>query len=769
MVSYRKVGNKLVRTDKKGGNAPKTIMLPDNRSAKQKNKAITSGKEAANQYNISYDDGVNTFSTTKAGEGRLYTLKTSQGQTYQSSNLAFLQEKQRTQGGTIKNVISVGSQFATPSKPSTPAQLQGSYLPAGTSSGVSDRTLSQPLMVSEGLAQKMSSSPPVDVYKNEQGQIVSVGRPPEPQAAPTPTARDPNRYGGSTISMAPSDFKSRVQRSRTYAVAANLFEGFTFQGNAPEQTGGDRVLEGSRTTGQAAGLLTLGLSSTPRSAQTIVSGASRVNTALSTGPRVVQAGYELTKGLLTIGATSSATKKAVEVSRPSFSGITDDYFTRSYEESLAKSGQGGFGRSFSYGLTPLAGDERVFYTDFYNKMKEAGLSNNEAERASVRALQERATLGVSEGLSLVAIGASSERIGQRFVQPVIKNFKASAPVAKSVLAKKLFLPIAYAGAVEGATSVQSQSILRGEREYEIAGVKLSRGQAIAAGAGVGFFTAGTIGSKIGAGSIDNTGRGLNVAANIVDPTEAPGDAFARYASNIGARYTGRKPGEYALRFNAPTQTFTGVVTPTEVFATTTSSQNKPPRVFTRTTVNIRTPVSINTPTSVTSFTPVSTSVRVPTAAPLTTSVSPFVPSPSQTPTTTPNRGKARVPVVFSSTVPVPTETKTPVAISTAVTIPSTVPVPVYTTTTITTPTTVTVPVPVTVPTKPFIPLSTPGGSGGGYKFKSFFKGKQKKGYTPSTFAALTGLKGKRPSKLAISTGLSVRPIISNKKMRTFFG
>ena len=255
---------------------------------------------------------------------------------------------------------------------------------------------------------------------------------------------------------------------------------------------------------------------------------------------------------------------------------------------------------------------------------------------------------------------------------------------------------------------------------------------------VGGVAAATLGVPIARyAEVGNKGgsKGVNTIANIADPFELPGDLTADAIS------TGRFPKE------TPTVTTTGKGLRPDL---TFSSQ----RYFS----DVNKGQDTLRVSGDTRFTPVVTPTASFKPAPLVSdTTSPPAPAPAPVPSPVPAPAPAPVPTGTTTTTTAPTATTTT---STTTTAPVPVPVPVPVPTTTTAP----VPIPVVTPTNPAAPIAFPNffGSSSGTqqkKRKPLFK------YTPSAFALVTGITGKQPSKTAVRTGFSIRPITKSNKRK----
>lgn len=255
------------------------------------------------------------------------------------------------------------------------------------------------------------------------------------------------------------------------------------------------------------------------------------------------------------------------------------------------------------------------------------------------------------------------------------------------------------------------------------------------------------------------GKGINLFANIVDPFEKPGDMLADFTTKTSK-----------LEYNVPTITVSGTAsTPTYSFGTssTTSQEyfygaNKGQDTRIK---NDELKFNINTnlpkveepapikPGKNKGITPGITSPSITTPTPAAPPAALFVntKSRSQAPTNPIIPTDATAPIPTTPVVPIPTDPTAPIPTNPSVPIPTSPVVPI--------PSNPIVPIPIPVVT------ATPREAGflavgGGLGFGSGYgkKGKRLLKYTPSAYSLFTGLKGSKPSKAAIKSGFSIRPI-----------
>lgn len=324
--------------------------------------------------------------------------------------------------------------------------------------------------------------------------------------------------------------------------------------------------------------------------------------------------------------------------------------------------------------------------------------------SSELALSSRRTTAKTEAFVLVLPGVSSEVKGSQLISRMGEVKGTFGGVLR-----KSSIQIGKVGAIEGSSQYVIQQTGRDQRinptEFALAG-------------GVGAITAGVLGGSIvafGATGAKKTSRALNIGANILDPTEYPGDRIA-YAS-------GRVP-----------QVFVKTPTPSPSFIFSQTSNSRPSA---RDSFRATIPVSTTDP--YTKSNP---------------SINPFVPTTTQQP-------------ISPTPVPVPNPVPSPASTRTSTPVP--VPVPVKTNT----PVTPFVPTTTKQPINPFVPVSVSSskfplfpfgpsvgkflGSSSNKGFSSYLKAQ----YTPSLFAQTFGITSKKRPKGSF-TGFELRPIYTGR-------
>lgn len=254
--------------------------------------------------------------------------------------------------------------------------------------------------------------------------------------------------------------------------------------------------------------------------------------------------------------------------------------------------------------------------------------------------------------------------------------------------KKTFFPIAEAGFAEGAAQEVLQSKARNR--------EINPQKALMAG-GFGAISAGTIGAAIASSAPikPTVSSGLNLAANIADPFEKPGDITADLLE-AGAEALGKAPARKTKIITAsiPEQAITLI-----------TEGPSPGR---------KAPTSIN----IFSNTPVKTPATTPTPVNTPTNINQLIGT-SRTPTAVSIPGFTPIPVPVSAPVNIPASIPTDVPISAPVDIPASIPTSI--------PTSVPISIPISTPIfrlPPPVPLDFNldfggGRSGGRIQFSKF--------------------------------------------------
>jgi hypothetical protein len=285
--------------------------------------------------------------------------------------------------------------------------------------------------------------------------------------------------------------------------------------------------------------------------------------------------------------------------------------------------------SMGFALNPLISNR----SQFIKIAKQQGLTGNEIELA----LSQRSTLGVGEGVALLNVARFSERFGSKEVSKAFqqKGTKKTTSTGLETF-KTTFNPIARAGAIEGAISVKAQQdFRRQERNYK----------EIAAGAGFGFLSAGSIGGLIAGTKVAAATKGkkgivskvITGGSYMTDPFEFPGDKLASL-QNKALRKAGFNVVEPSIKVKSVTEM------PTLAFGTQT--QTKGPK----TQIGIPLKTKTQIPTNI--LTDIKTNIPTPAQVPIKTQINTQTTTTTPTTTTTNILTKTNVPVNIPAQVPV---------------------------------------------------------------------------------------------------------------------
>ena len=384
--------------------------------------------------------------------------------------------------------------------------------------------------------------------------------------------------------------------------------------------------------------------------------------------------------------------------------------------------------------------------------KKQGLNSGEAatlfEAASARARGRGfAEMGAyTVGSTVTELSGFFQASKTFYTSPSVFTSKAKAA---SFVGKRVGVNSAFLGAAEGGSFVYAYQSARDiplSSGYKVGGVTIP---SVAVGAVAGAASAGTLGYYIAKWGVSRPklSRFTLGAAYLGDPFESVGDVSAK-ALTSGAvrrgvvRTPAVLPKGKTFTVSAFSATKTPSTTPTtdESFSLPSSKRrwrlpSFTPSSFTPTPVAIPTAFATPSPSTTTTRTPTSTPAPAP------------VPVPSFTPSTTPTVTPSTTPATTPSTTPTTTTTPSTTPTLTPSLIPTFTPTPQ---------------VPFIIPPK--LPRSTIAFPKFGFKRNK----RQPKRYTPSFYAVGLGIKGGKPSRKALKTGLSLRPIIEafNGQRRT---
>ena len=308
------------------------------------------------------------------------------------------------------------------------------------------------------------------------------------------------------------------------------------------------------------------------------------------------------------------------------------------------------------------GSKPAFEAGVRESLTEQGITGKQKEAAVEAALRQRKFIAGSEAFSLLNIARLSERIGRKAVGEAFelaakKGIQIPKKKVGRELIKQTFIPIAKAGAIEGAASQLTQDIAR-EQDINLKNVGL--------GAGLGFVSAGLIGSVGIAGTripTPKVSKIIEVGSFIVDPFEKPGDILADIQGAAIRRVTGKAP---------RTPIITETIKPEDIFGIGIKKSKAPAQpkktqrgsgIF---TFGISAPTL--TPVQVPVLTP-PTKVKVPTLIKIPSFIS--IPKPTPTPTPTPVPVQPKIPIDIPGFIPI--QTKVPVPIQAPISFPTTIP------------------------------------------------------------------------------------------------
>lgn len=245
-------------------------------------------------------------------------------------------------------------------------------------------------------------------------------------------------------------------------------------------------------------------------------------------------------GAETVAVTEIAAqsaKKGADLTRPNY-GVSDKAFDKAYADALAKSGKsdaagiGGIIKAAAYQVSPYFGNAKVFEQSFRESLSAQGVTGSAQDAAISRARTERKILSGAEAATLIGIGSNTEGMGRELVTDSFEKAAQKGETfmrsnAFGTMFKKTFVPIAQAGLVEGVASVRAQDVLRGESTSV---------KELAIGGALGAGTAGTLGGALAGlkATKSKAAMPFEVALNVMDPTEYPGDKL-RDLQEVGIR------------------------------------------------------------------------------------------------------------------------------------------------------------------------------------------------------------------------------------------
>lgn len=250
--------------------------------------------------------------------------------------------------------------------------------------------------------------------------------------------------------------------------------------------------------------------------------------------RAVQsvAGTNAGRWILGVGTVTAAGESVVQVTRGvarvtrgDVAGLTNREFESRFSDILGENlaprtenrGLSSTLRNIATELTLFTGNKQEFENIARRQFSEQGFSGAELDSLVSESLRTRVITGAGEIAAQLNIARSTEAFGRREVS---RAFALSKVVARDrvggEIGRRVFFPIARAGSAEGFAAVLTQSRIRGER---------ADGQSLAIGSGLGFVSAGILGTAIAATRPNRRGvsAALEFGANILDPFEKGGD------------------------------------------------------------------------------------------------------------------------------------------------------------------------------------------------------------------------------------------------------
>lgn len=458
----------------------------------------------------------------------------------------------------------------------------------------------------------------------------------------------------------------------------------------------------------------------------------------------------------TVGVTYGV-KKSVTAATP-FSGEektlrkSEDYESYKKMAKARVAEKAGPVQKFFYNWAPGVPLVSKTYKESYKKElgligEEYNLSEQDTKALQTSSKKDLWAEQLSYGTGLLYAGAASELRGTTSVAK--KTYKQSTSFAKKWL--QFGVPIGKAGIGEGMGSVASYDIAQSNKQDFKTRKPYIR---YAASAGIGFASAGLIGGFIPAatssakGSVRFLGKGVNWAANLLDPTEKPSDVIAHYGVDPLRRRAGVVVPSPAITMDVtPPKKGKGWITQTFGFSSKKSTN----------IINNNINTEFRTPTQ--ERTTVATRTKIPVInAAINFPVNPRTNIPILI------NPRTDVPIPIIEQIPV----DTPISVVTDIPVKPEIPLPVQPRVQLQVPINPNVDVPVSVVT----PSKMGFASGLMFPLGGFSKtasGKKPKyGYLPSLSAVLFGITGKKKqaSFSGYYSGQEFRPIVGISRPKT---
>lgn len=206
-------------------------------------------------------------------------------------------------------------------------------------------------------------------------------------------------------------------------------------------------------------------------------------------------------------------------------------------------GTGGLRRA-AFEVTPAAGDKVVFRNLLREELQARGFSGERLESAVSAGSNFRTSTIVGEAGGQLFLGATTERLGRVLVGDIGKRIAQKNLVGRPAFRaafKSQGTRTLIPGAVEGVEAVRIQDVSRVSPQQRSLTENVAFGVVGAASAGVlggiiGARTTTGVGSRVG--GTTKKPRVVNIAANIADPFEKPGDILADLRGFAGKGFRG---------------------------------------------------------------------------------------------------------------------------------------------------------------------------------------------------------------------------------------
>jgi len=234
--------------------------------------------------------------------------------------------------------------------------------------------------------------------------------------------------------------------------------------------------------------------------------------------------------------------------KPGLAPGTISFQPRTNAEFEAQQELSGRFRAFAEDLTVLAGDKQAYLEGAREYAQYKGFDLTKGQEQAL--LKARIGRGTGQVIGAIGIGASSERLGQRYVSGVFAKHSASKLAAGEIgkfTAFKAGAAIIPAGVQEGASMYLLESETRGFQPTKSGLLKSAAIGGTFAGVAGGVIAGGAVAKK---GFLKPIGKTADVVLNILDPYEKAGDITYDVASSA-----------FSKTFRTPV--FTPTVTQTE--------------------------------------------------------------------------------------------------------------------------------------------------------------------------------------------------------------